>query len=63
MDGAAAGIVADVSYALRRLKKSPGFTATAGVTLALGIGATTAVFTIITDDSRRGRWTADRRSR
>jgi putative ABC transport system permease protein len=36
-----------VNYALRRLKNSPGFTATAVITLALGIGATTAVFTLI----------------
>jgi putative ABC transport system permease protein len=47
MDGAAADIVADMKYALRRLKQSPGFTATAVITLALGIGATTAVFTLI----------------
>jgi putative ABC transport system permease protein len=47
MDGAAADIVAHVNYALRRLKHSPGFTAAAVVTLALGIGATTAVFTLI----------------
>jgi putative ABC transport system permease protein len=39
--------VAHVNYALRRLKNSPGFTATAVITLALGIGATTAVFTLI----------------
>src|ERR1700730_1546451 len=47
MDGAAVDIVADVKYALRRLKQSLGFTATVIVTLALGIGATTAVFTLI----------------
>ncbi len=47
MVGAAADIVVHVNYALRRLKNSPGFTATAVVTLALGIGATTAVFTLI----------------
>jgi putative ABC transport system permease protein len=47
MDGAAADIVAHVNYALRRLKHSPGFTAAAVVTLALGIGATAAVFTLI----------------
>ena len=47
MDGAAVDIVADVKYALRRLKQSLGFTATVVVMLALGIGATTAVFTLI----------------
>lgn len=37
----------DLQQALRRLRKAPGFTATAVITLALGIGATTAIFTLI----------------
>ena len=37
----------DVRYALRQFKNAPGFTATAILTLALGIGATTAIFTLV----------------
>ncbi|HTZ59567.1 MAG TPA: ABC transporter permease [Acidobacteriaceae bacterium] len=37
----------DISYALRQMKLSPVFTLTAMLTLALGIGATTAIFSLI----------------
>lgn len=48
-ESVADSVIRELRLAARQLRKSPGFMATAVLTLAVGIGATTAIFTLVYD--------------
>jgi hypothetical protein len=47
-------LIKDIRFGVRALFKHPGFTAVAVITLALGIGASTAIFTVVNGALLRG---------